>query len=92
MVKFSMCKKLKEYNFNPIIISIENHECNIDFLNKTCELKIFKNNFSELNESDYDIMMVNSDQTWGISKFLYDIGFLKFAENWTIPKFVYGAF
>ena len=91
MVKFSMCKKLKEYNFNPIIISIENHECNIDFLNKTCELKILKNNFSELNESDYDIMMVNSDQTWGISKFLYDIGFLKFAENWTIPKFVYGA-
>ena len=50
------------------------------------------NNFSEINENDFDILMVNSDQTWRKwDKYFYDIAFLKFAENWKKPKFVYGA-
>ena len=37
--------------------------------------------FTEINKTDYDILMVNSDQTWRINcaKFFYDIAFLNFA-------------
>ena len=53
---------------------------------------IIKDNFSEIKKDDYDILMVNSDQTWfKFDKNFYDYGFLRFAENWTIPKIVYGA-
>ena len=70
MVKFAMYKKLKEYNLNPVIISKTPQRCNIDFLNKTVKLKEIKNDFSELNENDYDIMMVNSDQVWNFNNSL----------------------
>ena len=55
-------------------------------------------NFKEIKVNDYDILMVNSDQTWryfmgreDAYDDLFDIGFLRFAENWTIPKFAYGV-
>ena len=56
------------------------------------KLREIKNNFSELKEDDYDILMVNSDQTWYFGgKYYLDIGFLNFAENWNKIKFIYGA-
>ena len=91
LLKFAMFIKLSELGFSPYIIGTlyENH--NISFINKTINIRLIKN-FSEINENDYDLLMVNSDQTWrkGINDF-YDIAFLKFAENWNIPKFTYGV-
>jgi hypothetical protein len=94
LVKFSMYIKLKELGFDPTIIALPTKK-NIYFLKKHVKFKVIKKNFLELSEKDYDILMVNSDQTWnGVLKYIdniFNVGFLKFAENWTIPKFVYGA-
>ena len=93
LVKFSMFNLLKEYGFDPIILSKTRQNNNIYFLEKTVKLKVINNSFSELNEDDYDILMVNSDQTWSFSdrKTFYDYALLKFAEKWNVPKFIYGA-
>lgn len=93
LVKFSIYKKLKEFGFDPIIIALPSY--NINFIQNHLKLKMIKTNFFELSEKDYDILVVNSDQTWNvfdndINKTL-NIGYLRFAENWTIPRFVYGA-
>jgi hypothetical protein len=68
----------------------------IRFLNRTTHPRIIKY-FKEIKNNDYDILMVNSDQTWrnwssysSPSQF-YDIAFLKFSKNWKVPKFIYGA-
>jgi hypothetical protein len=94
LVKFSMFIKLKELGFDPTIIALPTKK-NIYFLKKHVKFQVIKKNFLELSEKDYDILMVNSDQTWnGVLKYIdniYNVGFLKFAENWTIPRFVYGA-
>lgn len=91
LVKYSMFMKLKEYGFKPVIIGISYKKHNLYFLKKHLYLKeIYK--FSELNESDYDLLIVNSDQTWhGDIKYVLNQGFLKFAKYWKIPRFVYGA-
>jgi len=93
LVKFSMFTKLKEYGFDPTIISYTKENQNIDFLRRRVKLKEIKKSFSELKRKDYDILMVNSDQTWNNFTIdsLYDYGFLKFALHWNIPKFVYAA-
>ena len=95
LVKFSIYTKLKEFGFEPIIIGFTPKKQNIDFLKKNVKLKEIKRSFSELMEKDYDIIMVNSDQTWNGPKNntrnLLNYGYLKFAENWKIPRFVYGA-
>lgn len=95
LVKYSIFIKLKEYNFEPIIVCpINETPVDIDFLIKNnINNTIINKSFSELNEKDYDYLIVNSDQTWNIvqPKYLLDYGFLRFAENWTIPKFVYAA-
>ena len=93
LVKFALFKKLKEFGLNPVIICPNKYEeVNISFINRTTVLKHI-GDFSELNKSDYDYLIVNSDQTWNYfdKKYFYDIAFLRFAENWTIPKFVYAA-
>ena len=94
LVKFSIYKKLKELGFDPIIIGFSLIE-KIYFLKKHVKLKVIKKDFFEIDENDYDILMVNSDQTWNRyeknNEKLLNIGYLKFAENWTIPRFVYGA-
>jgi len=94
LVKFSMSIKLKEFGFNPIIIGFSSQD-DIYFLKKYVNLKEIKQ-FLELKKKDYDILMVNSDQTWNGDEEnrideLLNVGYLKFAENWTIPRFVYGA-
>ena len=93
LVKFSMYTKLKEYGLDPVIICTTRKNNNIDFLRKNVKFKEVKYNFTELREKDYDILMVNSDQTWNTcpKKYLFDYGFLRFAKNWPIPKFTYAA-
>ena len=92
LVKFAIFIKLSELGYSPYIVEIircKNH--NISFMSKTVNIKLIEN-FSEIKEDDFDILMVNSDQTWRRSNsYFYDIAFLKFAENWKIPKFIYGA-
>ena len=66
---------------------------NISFISKVVNLRIINKTFSEIKSNDYDILMVNSDQTWRNFKNgnVFDIAFLRFAEKWNIPKFVYAA-
>lgn len=92
LVKFSMYTFLKECGLEPIVVGITDKNKKIYFLKKHLKLKEINNSFTELKENDYDILMVNSDQTWNSPrKYLLDQGFLRFAKNWKIPKFVYGA-
>ena len=95
LVKFSLYKQLKEFGFNTTIVaSVSSPKVNISFLNRTTKLKVIKENFSsELNEKDFDFIVLNSDQTWVYfdKRYFYDIAFLSFAKNWKIPKFIYGA-
>lgn len=93
LVKYAMFIIFKELGFEPWIIgTLWNINSNITFLQQTTNLRIIKKNFSEIKRKDYDILMVNSDQTWrNFDKHFYDYGFLKFSEKWTIPRFIYGA-
>ena len=56
------------------------------------KLKEINSSFSEIKENDFDILVVNSDQTWlfGGNDYL-DIGFLNFSRGWNKKKFIYGA-
>lgn len=97
LVKYAMLKKLEDFGFNVTIITPKNYMKNQTyFITKALSSNLYiinKNYSEELKESDFNYLLVNSDQTWAYSKdrFLYDIGFLKFAKNWKIKKFVYGA-
>ena len=43
--------------------------------------------FNQLKEYNYDLLMVNSDQTWNYKmKNFLDIGFLAFSKNWNPSK------
>ena len=90
LVKFAIYTKLKELGVEPYIIGKHRISDDISFLNNTTHLRII-NNFNEINKNDYDILMVNSDQTWRQWANFYDIAFLNFSRNWEIPKFIYGA-
>ena len=92
LVKFAIFIKLSELGYSPYIVErIRCKHHNISFISKTVNIKLI-DNFSEIKEDNFDILMVNSDQTWRRSNsYFYDIAFLKFAENWKIPKFIYGA-
>lgn len=92
LIKYAMSIILKEFGYSPYIIGTHWNNMSISFINKTTNLVIINKNFSEIKKDDYDILMVNSDQTWRkFDENFYDYGFLKFAENWNIKKFVYGA-
>lgn len=99
MVKFAMFTKLEELGVNATLISpidkVDELEVDSSFLNKNvkCHLLYVNHNFSEINENDFDYLMVNSDQTWNFYnyKFFYNVALLKFAENWTVNKFIYAA-
>ena len=91
LLKFAIFIKLSELGFLPYIVGTRHKNHNISFISNVTNIRLI-NNFSEINENDFDILMVNSDQTWRKwDKYFYDIAFLKFAENWRKPKFVYGA-
>ena len=92
LLKYAIFIKLTEFGFDPYIIGQRYRTHNISLLLEKTKVKIINNSFSEIKEKEYDILMVNSDQTWRKwDDYFYDIAFLKFAENWNIPKFVYGA-
>ena len=93
MIKYAISIKLTELGYIPYIIgTVWDLFNNIEFINQTTNLVIIKKNFSEIKRNDYDILMVNSDQTWvKFDQHFYDYGFLKFAEKWNIPKIIYGA-
>jgi len=90
LVKYSMFIKLKELGFEPTMIGMTSKNDNITFLRKHVKLKEINKTFSELNKSNYDFLMVNSDQTWNDYEedYFLDYGFLRFAQNWSVPKFV----
>jgi len=92
LLKYAMFVKLKELGFEPQIIGYLFPQNNITTLNKTINIRIINQSFREINRSDYDILMVNSDQVWRKGNlFTLDIGFLNFSQNWNITKFIYGA-
>lgn len=93
LLKFAMFIKLSELGYSPYMVGerLKNH--NISFLLNSVQIRLIKN-FSEINENEFDILIVSSDQTWNAEYkkyLLYNIAFLKFAENWNMKKFIYGA-
>jgi len=94
LLKYAISITLKKLGYIPYIVGTrkKKHNSNITFINQTTNLVIIQNSFKEIKKDDYDVLMVNSDQTWRRwDKYFYDYGFLKFAEKWNIKKFVYGA-
>ena len=95
LLKYAMFIQLTKMGYDPYIVGMRFFNHNISFIQNTIKLRLINNSFSEIKKNDYDILMVNSDQTWrkwsNEYKYFYDIAFLKFAEKWDIPKFVYGA-
>ena len=84
LLKYAISIKLSELGFRPYIIGMRFKNHSISFLREYTKVKII-NNFQEIKENDYDILMVNSDQTWRKCKnYFYDIAFLNFAKNWNI--------
>ena len=91
LVKYAIYIALSELGYRPYIVGIYDTKTNITFLENNVQMRIIKN-FSDIKEQDYDILLVNSDQTWRKwDNNFYNNAFLKFAENWTIKKFIYGA-
>ena len=81
---------LRNLGFEPTMIA-PSASYDLYFIKKYLNIREIKN-FSEINENDYDILMVNSDQTWSAQfRYLLNIGFLYFARNWSIVKFTYGT-
>ena len=92
LLKYSIFIKLKELGYDPYIIGMSFSKDNIFFIQSHTQIRLIQKNFQEIKKNDYDILMVNSDQTWRkFNEYFYDIAFLKFAEKWNVPKFVYGA-
>ena len=92
LLKYAISIKLSELGFDPTIIGLKEINNNISFIQNSIKIKIINQNFTEIKENDYDILMVNSDQTWRKwDKYFYDIAFLKFAKDWNKTKFVYGT-
>ena len=90
ILKYAIAIKLKELGFDPYIIGQKKNNTNISFLSQFINIRI-TSDFSDIKPNYYDILMVNSDQTWRIDFINPNIAFLKFAKNWNIRKFVYGA-
>ena len=95
LLKYAMHTLLSKLGFTPFIIGMRYYNQSISFIQNVTNLVLINNSFSEIKENDYDILMVNSDQTWrkwsNDYKYFYDVAFLKFAEKWDKIKFVYGA-
>ena len=92
ILKYAISHILKEMGFIPYLIGTRTLDFNPKFLSSYSNVIVIKSNFSEIKKDDYDILMVNSDQTWRkFDNHMFDYGFLRFAENWTMPKFIYGA-
>ena len=92
LIKYAMTLVFKKFGFIPYIIGTRKENVNISFIKRKTNLVVIKKNFSEIKKNDYDILMINSDQTWRkFDQHFYDYGFLNFAKNWDTKKFVYSA-
>ena len=93
LIKYAISIKLTELGYIPYIVgTVWERFNNIEFIKNTTNLVIIKNSFQEIKPDDYDILIVNSDQSWvRFDNNFYDYGFLNFAKDWKIPKIVYGA-
>ena len=93
LLKYAIHAKLIELGFEPYIVGMKYLNDSFSFIQNNTNLRLINKSFTEIKKDDYDILMVNSDQTWRKWKKenFYDIAFLKFAYNWDKPKFVYGA-
>ena len=93
LLKYSIFIEIRKLGYDPYIVGMRYHHDNITFIQNHAKIRLIKQSFQEIKQNDYDILMVNSDQTWRKhnEKYFYDFAFLKFAEKWNIPKFVYGA-
>lgn len=97
LLKYAIYVKLSQLGYNPYIVGTRFKNENISFITENTQMRLINNSFDEIKENDYDILIVNSDQTWrkwpinNKDPFFYDIAFLNFSESWDKPKFVYGA-
>ena len=100
LLKYAISIKLSELGFIPYIVGKKiSKNQKLTFIFKKIKYRLIKKSFNEIKKEDYDILMVNSDQTWrnwhnkipSKDPFFYDIAFLKFSEKWKLTKFVYGA-
>ena len=92
LLKYAIFIKLYQLGYDPYIVGMKYKNHNISLLEQYTKVRIINNNFSEIKENEFDILMVNSDQTWRKwDKYFYDIAFLKFAKYWNKPKLVYAA-
>lgn len=91
LLKYSIFITLSKNGFEPYIIGKHFKKDNITILKKFVNLRIISN-YTEIKEQDYDILMVNSDQTWRKwNEDFYDIAFLNFSKKWKIHKFIYAT-
>lgn len=82
---------LTNYGYEPLIVATYAVNFNLSFIKKHANIRIV-NNFSEIKKNEYDILMVNSEQSWRKwDNDFYDIAFLKFAKSWNINKFTYAV-
>jgi len=100
LLKYAISIKLRELGYIPYIVGRKLPECqNLSFIFTKIKYRLINNSFNEIKKDDYDILMVNSDQTWrnwhnntpSEDPFFYDVAFLRFSQNWNLPKFVYSA-
>jgi len=100
LLKYAISIKVSELGFDPYIVGRKILESqNLSFIFTKIKYRLINNSFNEIKKDDYDILMVNSDQTWrnwhndtpSEDPFFYDVAFLRFSQNWSLPKFVYGA-
>ena len=92
LLKFAIYNKISELGYNPIMIGTKAKNNNISFIQNAAKIRIIQTNFSEIKENDYDVLIVNSDQTWRKwDRHFYDIAFLRFSEKWDKYRFIYGA-
>lgn len=100
LLKYAISIKLSELGYIPYIIGRkESKSQNLSLIFKEIKYRLINESFNEIKKDDYDLLMVNSDQTWrnwhnkipSKDPYFYDVAFLKFSQKWNLPKFVYGA-
>lgn len=76
----------KQYNAEWPILTAQVHQ----FINDNIHLREV-NSFNELKESDYDVLVVGSDQVWRPAYCDVKNYFLRFAEHWDVKRIAYAA-
>ena len=56
LIKYAISIIIKQLGYIPYIVGTHWNNFNITFINKTTNLIIIKNNFSEIKRNDYDVL------------------------------------